>query len=64
MQYRKSGVSHDRDALIKQFGLVFNNRLQREVGVSLTSVNKVELLPDRTSGVPPVIFSYDRSSSR
>ena len=35
MPYRKSSVSHDSDALMKQFGLVFNNGLRREVVVSL-----------------------------
>ena len=35
MPYRKSSVSHDSDALIKQFGLVFNNRLRIEVVMSL-----------------------------
>ena len=38
MPYRKSSVSHDSDLLIKQFGLVFNNGLQREVVVSLALI--------------------------
>ena len=58
MQYRKSSVSHDRDALIKQFGLVFNNGLRREVVVSLSKDYSLWLIYQIREALPKKKLNY------